>query len=310
MIDKKEEYLRKLMQDENGISIISQKLETILTDKDFYKYDLLIPIIEKLIQSGHQRDILENFELILNKALTDETLDILTIISKAPEGKKILKNNINIIFLKLDGEDVIDFIDLLEEKDKKDILQKNQYAYELYKKELIRQSTLGGIIKGDLSDFVKEIIKEVSEGKSLKKLEEGTYNDTIETNGYVIKLGQTRDKYEIPYHPNILQPLLRERVKDKAGNDILIVEVQDKVDTKNVTQKQREELIKKLEKSKIKCSDILYGNIGILLKKNKRRLFNGVGGIKDHKDIKEETLNPGEPVIFDTDMIEKIDENR
>lgn len=45
----------------------------------------------------------------------------------------------------------------------------------------------------------------------------------------------------------------------------------------------------------------------MLKKPNKRKLFNGVGGIIDNKDIEERTANPGEPVIFDTDMIEKDD---
>ena len=109
----------------------------------------------------------------------------------------------------------------------------------------------------------------------------------------------------MPYHPNILQPIIREKITDNAGNDVLIVEVQDKVDTKNVTKKQRLNLIEKLAKSHIKCRDILEDNIGILLKDNKRRLFNGVGGIIDYEDIQEQTLKPGELVIFDTDMIER-----
>ena len=83
---------------------------------------------------------------------------------------------------------------------------------------------------------------------------------------------------------------MRERIKDKNGKDILIVEVQNKVDTKNITDLQRKELIEKLSKAKITCRDILYGNIGILLKPNQRALFNGVGGIQDYDDIKEETL--------------------
>ena len=107
-----------------------------------------------------------------------------------------------------------------------------------------------------------------------------------------------------------MQPLLREKISDKEGKDVLIVEVQDKVDTKNVTEQQRQELINKLKKSKIKCKDILYGNIGILQKPNQRRLFDAVGVITDHKNIKEETLKPGEPVVYDTDMIEYDDSDR
>ena len=307
-MEEKERYLNQLLQDENGIKLLDEKLTLIIEDKDFYKYGLLTQIIDKLIEKGYSKTVLNNFQLILDKALKEETLDVVTSVSVITEGEEKLLENVEKIYSKLDGEEVLDFIDLLNDQKKKEIFRKNKYTYDLYKNGYIRESTLGGIIKGDLSDFVEEIIKEVSEGKKIEKLEPGTYNDAIETNGYIIKLGETRDKFEIPYHPNILQPIVRERITDKTGNDILIVEVQNKVDTKNITEKQREELIQKFKNSKIKCKDILFDNIGILLKPNERILFDGVGGIVDHEDIKEETLSPGEPVIFDTDLIEKEDE--
>lgn len=307
MIEEKENYLKNLLTNESGIKILSERLNIIIEDKDFYKYGLLIPIVKKLIENGYSKVVLDNFNVILKNALRDETLDIVLMIINVPNGNNIISKNIDLIFSKLDGEELVNFIDLLDGDKKEKILKRNEFSYNLYKKGFIRSSTLGGIIKGDLSIFVEEIIKEVSNSRELKKLEPGTYNDVIETNGYVIKLGETRDKFEIPYHPNILQPLLRERITDKNGKDVLIVEVQDKVDTKNVTKEQRDELIKKLKEAKINCRDILYGNIGLLKKPNKRKLFNGVGGIIDNKDIEERTANPGEPVIFDTDMIEKDD---
>lgn len=303
---EKEKYIKDLLQTTNGIKILSEKLNIIIQDKDFYKYGLLTQIIEKLIKNGYSEVVLDNFTLILNNALKDETLDIVTMISEIPAGEKELLNNIEFIYSKLDGEELLDFIELLDDNKKDEILKRNEYSYNLYNRGFIRASTLGGIIKGDLSTFIEELIKEVSDGQELKKIEPGTYNDVIETNGYVIKLGETRDKFKIPYHPNILQPLLREKITDKNGNDVLIVEVQNQVDTKNVTEKQREELIQKLAKAKISCRDILYGNIGVLLKPNKRILYDGVGGIIDYKDITEETLEAqGETVIYDTDMIER-----
>ena len=310
-MDKKEEYLKELLNNPSGAQILSDKLSQLLDDSEFYKYGLLVPIIEKLIDSGYEDTVISQFPHILKRALKDEILDIADLLSDVQEGQETLTKNATQVIAKLDGEDIVDFIELLSDEKKKEIFERNEYSYNLYRQGLIRESTLGGIIKGDVSIFVEEIIKEVSEGKELKKIgDEGTYSDAIETNGYVIKLGETRDRFEIPYHPNILQPLLREKISDKEGKDILIVEVQDKVDTKNVTEEQRQELINKLKKSKIKCKDILYGNIGILQKPNRRRLFDGVGGVTDHDNIKEETLKPGEPVVYDTDMIEYNDFER
>lgn len=310
-MDKKEEYLKELLNNPSGAQILSDKLSQLLDDSEFYKYGLLVPIIEKLIDSGYEDTVISQFSHILKRALKDEILDIADLLSDVQAGQETLIQNATQVIAKLDGEDIVGFIELLSDEKKKEIFERNEYSYNLYRQGLIRESTLGGIIKGDVSIFVEEIIKEVSEGKELKKIgDEGTYSDAIETNGYVIKLGETRDRFEIPYHPNILQPLLREKISDKEGKDVLIVEVQDKVDTKNVTEEQRQELINKLKKSKIKCKDILYGNIGILQKPNRRRLFDGVGGVTDHDNIKEETLKPGEPVVYDTDMIEYDDFDR
>lgn len=305
MEEEKEKHLKKLLKSASGIKILSEKLSIIISDKEFYKYGLLTQIIEVLIKNGYGNVVLDNFSSILNNSLKDEVLEIVTMIAEIPGGEQTLVNNINTIYSKLEGEELLEFINLLDEEKKKEILQRNEFSYKLYKEGFIRESTLGGIIKGDLSIFIEELVKEVSAGKELKKLEPGTYNDAIATNGYIIKLGETRDKFEIPYHPNILQPIVRERITDKEGNDILIVEVQNQVDTKSVTNEQRKQIIEKLARSKISCKDILYDNIGILLKPNKRILYNGLGGIIDYKDIPEETLKPGEPVIFDTDMIEK-----
>ena len=139
----------------------------------------------------------------------------------------------------------------------------------------------------------------------MESLNGGSFSDVIQTNGYVIKIGETRDRYEIPYHPNILQPLLRERIVDEDGKSVLVIEVQNLVDVNKVTEKDREKLKKRLEASGIRCTDMDDDNVGILIKPNKRMLYRGVGGIIDYEDIKEETLEPGEPVILDTDMLEK-----
>lgn len=244
MSTKKGKYLNDLLKNNEGIKILNKKFSTIITDKDFYKYGLLTQIIQALIKNGYAQTIFDNFNLILSSSLTDETFDILLLIKSIPNSNQLFSNNIEEIYLKLEGEEILEFIELLDKSKQDEIFKRNEFSYNLYKEGFIRESTLGNIIKGDLSIFIEELIKEVSEGKKLESLEAGTYNDAILTNDYVIKLGETRDKFEIPYHPNILQPLLRERIKDKNGKDILIVEVQNKVDTKNITDLQRKELIK------------------------------------------------------------------
>ena len=48
-MDKKEEYLNELLENPSGAQVLSDKLSQLLDDKEFYKYGLLVPIIEKLL---------------------------------------------------------------------------------------------------------------------------------------------------------------------------------------------------------------------------------------------------------------------
>ena len=55
-MDKKEEYLNELLENPSGAQVLSDKLSQLLEDKEFYKYGLLVPIIEKLLSSGYDAD--------------------------------------------------------------------------------------------------------------------------------------------------------------------------------------------------------------------------------------------------------------
>ena len=305
MIEEKEKYLKKLLSSHEGMRILSDRLEDVITDKEFYKLGLLTEIVDMLILNGYGQAILARFPIILKQALRDEVLPIVHSIFRVEGGKEIINKNIKSICNRLDGEDIVEVINLLGDEQKEKIALRNSFAYELYSEGLIGENVLGSIIKADVSIFIEEIIKEVSNGEKLESLNGGSFSDVIQTNGYVIKIGETRDRYEIPYHPNILQPLLRERIVDEDGKSVLVIEVQNLVDVNKVTEKDREKLKKRLEASGIRCTDMDDDNVGILIKPNKRMLYRGVGGIIDYEDIKEETLEPGEPVILDTDMLEK-----
>lgn len=68
-MDKKEEYLNELLDNPGGARILSDKLSQLLDDKEFYKYGLLAPIIEKLLSSGYENTVLSQFSHILQRAL-------------------------------------------------------------------------------------------------------------------------------------------------------------------------------------------------------------------------------------------------
>ena len=155
----KEKYLNDLLKNNEGIKILNKKFSTIITDKDFYKYGLLTQIIQALIKNGYTQTIFDNFNLILSLSLTDETFDILLIIKSIPNSNQLFSNNIEEIYLKLEGEEILEFIELLDKSKQDEIFKRNEFSYNLYKEGFIRESTLGNIIKGDLSIFIEELIK-------------------------------------------------------------------------------------------------------------------------------------------------------
>lgn len=305
---EKVKLIKELLKPEN-MKVLENKLPEILRDKDFYKFGLLEDIINslKITQDG-QKAILENFEELLNNAYEDEAFYLVKAVLDIKDGQKMIVDNISKIYKKLDVEEIPEFIELLEEKEQNRIKEENSYAYELFEKELIDEDTLGSIIKSQMNDFVKIMMYEISNGKPLKRLSRGTYSVVIETNGYVVKMGETREKFEIPYHPNIIQPLLREEVKDNDGKTVFVTEIQPKVDTKSVNAKHIEYLKQKFKEAGLKYRDFgtdnEESNVGILIKPNKRYLSKGAGGIVD-SGVDEREAKPGEPVIIDTDSIER-----
>lgn len=307
-LDRKIEILKHLVKTEN-LNLLIQKFDEIVSDKDFYRFNILNELLEITKNSTQGKEkILNNFLKLLNNSFEDDTLHLLEVVQEIPGGKEIIYNNLKQVYKKIDVEDIPEMVEMLEKEAKEAIYEENKFAYELKDNELIDDEILGTIIKSRMSDFVKLMIEEVSEGKEVKKIAKGTYSIVLETNGYVVKLGENREKFEIPYHPNIIQPLLREEVKDDDGNTVFVAEVQPKVDTENVKSEHIEYIRKKLKESGIIYRDYSEAddnpNIGLLLKPNKRYLSKGVGGIID-SGIEEREAEVGEPVIIDTDLLER-----
>lgn len=66
----------------------------------------------------------------------------------------------------MDGEDIVDFIDLLSDEKKQEMFERNEYSYNLYRQGLIRESTLGGIIKEMFRYLLKKSLKKFRKEKS------------------------------------------------------------------------------------------------------------------------------------------------
>lgn len=133
----KEKYLNDLLKNNEGIKILNKKFSTIITDKDFYKYGLLTQIIQTLIKNGYTQTIFDNFNLILSSSLTDETFDILLLIKSIPNSNQLFFNNIEEIYLKLEGEEILEFIELLDKSKQDEIFKKMNFRIIYTKRALL-----------------------------------------------------------------------------------------------------------------------------------------------------------------------------
>ncbi len=156
-----------------------------------------------------------------------------------------------------------------------------------------------------------------SEGKrwiDLSVKDGGTYSDVFEIGEKILKIGQPRKTYKIPYSRRILQPLLRTNF-DADGKDIACVEICEKVDTDFECDEQETlyEIYKELREKGIIWTDPKPTNIGRLKKENvvtlngeKMEVDSGAVGFEG--EIKEEPLKEGDFVIIDTDYLYREDD--
>lgn len=163
-----------------------------------------------------------------------------------------------------------------------------------------------------LSIMIDELLQ--SEGKSWIDLNEkghGTFSNVFEIGEKILKLGEPRKTYKIPYHRRILQPLVRTNFQTE-GNDVVCVEISEKVDTRfecNETETIYQ-IYKELREAGIFWTDPKIDNIGRLRRDN---VINLNGEILDvdsaavgfEGEKKEEPLKVGDLVILDTDYIYK-----
>lgn len=170
------------------------------------------------------------------------------------------------------------------------------------------------------------LVKNNLSAKDIKKLKAGNYSEVYEIGDKVIKVGESREVYEVPNHSRILQPIIRrefpyflERSKNKNVRSVC-VEVQNKVDTnwyEGLTEKQIDEAIYKIYKE-LRADGIIWldpkkENIGRLLKENTTHYYD-----RDGREIQPEDksigfygkkgkriLQKGDLVILDTDFLVK-----
>ena len=321
--------------------IIADNFEFILNQTSYFQLDVLL---ENLIKNWQTAQIVkENFDTIIKRysrilpeeaekgAVAGLTKTKFYIMCKEifDDADEMLKSHIDTIIQEgVSLEEALKLKGLSQETD-----EKLNAGLESRKAKIARE-LLEGIPFNKKSQSEKEqlvqdyiptaqrIIEELlAEQKvrmiDIKRIGKGSYSRVYEIGQKALKIGKTRETYEIPNHPRILQPLTRTNLLDERDNNkaFACIEISDRVDKLKKEDLQVEklyQLYKELRDDGIIWTDVRFSNVGKLRKENQPTL-NGEEMDVDpqavgmDKKVKGKTLKAGDWVIIDTDFIYKED---
>ena len=161
-------------------------------------------------------------------------------------------------------------------------------------------------IKDILKLFFKDLTKmEKCDVLDIELLDIGGYSFVYKVGNKVLKYGDKRKTYKIPNSKYILQPYIRRQFEEL--NDFTI-EVEDFVDTSNITMDDAKEVFFNLLDDGIVMTDIKEKNFGRLINDNKALI---VGRNNTFESIPQlngfskrvDTLSAGNIVVIDSDFL-------
>lgn len=154
----------------------------------------------------------------------------------------------------------------------------------------------------------------LEEPNTLKYLGCGWFNITIQAGDKAIKLGAPEDEKEkpkIPYHPRLLQPIVRKDDISRDSEHPIGIEIYEVVDTDTeISDEEILEVYGELREAGIKWTDIKKENLGRLRKDNYPYEFGynvpvppEMLGMVD-SGVERKVLKAGQLVIIDLDCLE------
>ncbi|MBO5397844.1 MAG: hypothetical protein J6A36_02790 [Clostridia bacterium] len=173
----------------------------------------------------------------------------------------------------------------------------------------------------DLESLMKFAMSQsLEEPNTLKYLGCGWFNITVQAGDKAIKLGAPDDEKEkpkIPYHPRLLQPIVRKNDISRDSKHPVGIEIYEVVDTDTeISDEEILEVYKELREAGIKWTDIKKENLGRLRKNNYPYEFGynvpvpqEFLGIED-SGVERKVLKAGQLVIIDLDCLQMAENER
>ena len=154
----------------------------------------------------------------------------------------------------------------------------------------------------------KLIIEDVSKGNTIEYVGGGASGVVFKTGNQIFKLGYTKIKYEIPYHPRIMMPQFRKRYPNGSQIEVYNLGI---TRSPKITDEKLLEIYRELESDGIIWTDAKKDNLVELIEDNNLpdynvgENFNLYGFLKDSKfpTTQHKPLKKGDIVICDLDNL-------
>lgn len=294
--------------------LINEEMYTIFEYDAFNQenYELIFNYItsKKIIAEQKLEKIMENCLKYKSKHINYKFINYLL----NSKYKNIIFNNFTTLLNNCDY--ILELKNII--KDHKSLIEKYNNYINSNPKKIIYEIIIRGFNK-DLKEVkeekifntIKQIIDELLQNENLNYSDisfigYGAFSYVVSIGTKVLKLGQKRQVFQMDNHRRFLKPLLRTEIKKMNSNDVLgCVEITEKVDTKNITEKDLYKLYKELRDEGYIWVDCRLSNVGRLIRKNKLYFENLKPDNKtvNYRTNNEEILSEGELVIFDNDYI-------
>ena len=196
-------------------------------------------------------------------------------------------------------------------------IQKCNEKFKLYKSilptlgefsflEKLNPGTMLKLINNNQLGYIKSIFIKYSYGdlSKVRFLDNGFTSSVFLADSQIIKIGKKRIAFNVPFSKYVLQPYLRQELRDSKNNVFATIEVQDYCSTKDITDEEATKFINMVNNSDIAWLDANKGNVFRLLRTNTRKLLPLEDGFYHSMD-EDTTLygQAGDLIIGDTDFI-------
>lgn len=326
-------YIKRIMKEQNSANSSKDPVSFIKNNYDKLLETIpegeLVPVIRTLYQYKELKNFMDKkFVLNMSKAKKhsiDMIIEIYNNGRSKEEQDRFLCEKLPLILDQIDSGSLFHYLKWKKVSPK--IREKLNQKILQFKEDYIRNY----ILKNESKDYhldedtvylLTKLIEEILDHEQkdyidINYLQSGSYSRTFEIGSKILKIGQRRKTYQIPYDKRILQPLIRVDLTDLSPTNIGTIEVCEKVLTDvNLSEEDLYKIYKDFRVRGKVWTDVKSSNIGILLKDNKRHWNTPLGESKravgyledEFFDQDHEILSAGEPVVLDSDFIYKEDD--